>query len=48
MKEVHEYLASPEFQEKLKALQQRELELQQRLEQLERKLEKLEEVHEEQ
>lgn len=47
MKEVHEYLASPEFQEKLKALQEREVELQQRLEELEVKLEKLEEVHEE-
>lgn len=48
MKEVHEYLASPEFQEKLRALQERELELQQRLEKLELKLEKLEEVHEKQ
>jgi membrane-associated protease RseP (regulator of RpoE activity) len=48
MKEVHEYLASPEFQEKLNGLQERELELQQRLEALELKLEKLEEVHEEQ
>jgi membrane-associated protease RseP (regulator of RpoE activity) len=48
MKEVHQYLASPEFQEKMKALQEQELDLQQRLEELELKLEKLEEVHEDQ
>jgi len=48
MKEVNEYLASPEFQEKMKALHEQELELHQRLEALELKLEKLEEVHEEQ
>lgn len=46
MKEVQEYLASPEFQEKLKSRQMRELELQQRLEALERKLEELEKAHE--
>jgi membrane-associated protease RseP (regulator of RpoE activity) len=48
MKEVNKYLASSEFQEKLKARQEQELKLQQRLEELERKLEKLEKVHEEQ
>jgi len=48
MKDVHEYLASPEFKERMSSLQTREDELQQRLEELERKLEALEKAHEEQ